>query len=160
MTSGSLTPQQVDSLLSAELEATQQLVQALEREFTALNQNSTEQLDAVVDAKREALARLEALETSRLNWLAGCGCDNSDAGMLTALGQLPESDTITAHWQQVRDTANQCRLLNERNGHTVNLKHNHLRRALDLLTGRPATVTYGPEGKPTDSGESRTITKA
>jgi len=75
-------------------------------------------------------------------------------------GQDEEAQDLIALWDQLLDTAEQCREQNQANGSLVETHRRHVQRALDLLRGTEATPTYGPSGETRDNNDSHSLAKA
>ncbi len=110
-----------------------QLLQALEFERVALDDNDADALDRAGSKKQQALLRLEQLDTERLQ-------------LQKELSSI--SPTQESKWAGVLNSLQRCQQLNLRNGGVVNQRLQQVRNALAVLTGNTDdSKLYGRSGE-------------
>jgi flagella synthesis protein FlgN len=128
--------QEMESALGAVVEdmrlATTQLEAVLEAEREALAGADATALDSIGERKQQLMQQLEQLDVERLQLIQNA----------------PLASSVEPVWQQVVRTLQSCRDLNQRNGLLVGQRLGQVRRALAVLTGRNGdTGVYGPSGE-------------
>jgi flagella synthesis protein FlgN len=112
---------------------------------------ATIQLEAVLEAERDALAGADATALDSIGerkQLLMQQLEQLDVERLQLIQNAPLASTVEPVWQQVVRTLQSCRDLNQRNGVLVGQRLGQVRRALAVLTGRNGdTGVYGPSGE-------------
>jgi flagella synthesis protein FlgN len=123
-----------------------QLLQALESERVALDDNDTEALDRAGSQKQQAMLHLEQLDTERLQL-------QKELSNPTA--------TQESSWASVVNSLQRCQQLNLRNGGVVNQRLQQVRNALAVLTGTAGdSKLYGRTGELRASLRSQALAEA
>lgn len=118
-------------------QAVDALSEALRDERDALDAGDADALDAVGERKQQRLQQLEALDAERQH-LAG------------ELGSVDPASV--PGWDAVLAGLEVCRGMNEVNGRIVQRRLQHVRDAIDLVTGSDSGARlYGPGGKQVDT---------
>ncbi len=114
-------------------QAVDALEEALRDERAALDAADADALDAVGVRKQQQLEQLETLDAERLHL----------AGELD-----PVDPAAVPGWDAVLAGLESCRGMNDVNGRIVQRRLQHVREAIDLVTGADrGAALYGPGGK-------------
>lgn len=123
----------LNAVLAEMRQSVDQLLQALESERVALDDNDTEALDRAGSQKQQAMLHLEQLDTERLQL-------QKELSNPTA--------TQESSWAIVVNSLQRCQQLNLRNGGVVNQRLQQVRNALAVLTGNAGdSKLYGRTGE-------------
>lgn len=148
------------NILSLAAQLHQQLSQEAELLKTA---PKAELLDAITTNKKQLVSQLEGLNAQFCQILVAAGFpDNQDGINLyfesAKASGLPVAETA-AHWRQIQLICNECKLLNEQNGASIELLAQHAKRSLDIIKGKPqGSGTYGRDGSAQCEALSHTLT--
>ncbi len=149
-----------DDLLTRETAQAEALRDALEQERTALH-TDPEQVTSLAKTKQQQLERMEHLHQERTSLLAACGFAADASAMDACLRSCDPSGNLNRRWSALLDLIRTCRQQNEVNGAIVAASSQQLRQMLAILHGQqPGAGTYAPDGRPSDSGLSRTLAQA
>lgn len=141
------TNPEITRLLSREIDCARILLQTLERENQALTRGEVEEIEAVSALKQQQMQQLQQLLLMRDRFLEHHDLTPGKPGTEQLLERFGQPDNARALWQDLQELAARLREQNEINGGIVALGHQHVRQALDLLTGRcSGNDTYGPAG--------------
>jgi flagellar biosynthesis/type III secretory pathway chaperone len=153
--------QQLSRLLTAELEAGQQLLGILKEEYKTLSKRDPEQITKLSEAKLKQLQTFEGQLSQRHRFFVGLGL-SPEREALEQLFQSPACDTaVINQWQELQQLADSLQRQNEINGGIVALSQRNVAMALDVLTGKDKTTpTYGPSGKASNGQPSSRLAKA
>lgn len=123
-----------------------QLLTALERERSALDDADTEALDQAGTQKQAFMQQLEQLDAER---------------QLLCREQPARLAALEPEWTRVVQSLKHCHTLNLRNGSAVNQRLTHVRQALAILTGHPGeSELYGRGGELHGSLRSQVLAAA
>ena len=153
----------MDSLIGADLQCTNDLIDLLKQERAALRDRNVVQLTELLTRKTDLLAALEqsSLERSALLTQEGFSLDGEGMRAFLATRQPELSKRLAESWSQLEQQLEQCNALNEINAkiaHRSQLTATHI---LGILTGGSQHLElYSARGVPSDSKERQTIAKA
>lgn len=154
-------PQQLASLLSAEIACAQDLLQILEQEYQALTQAQTDQIESISAAKQQQMQQLQQRLLERDRFLLRLSLAPGKRGMDLYLKQTPPQHHSQSLWEELQALARRLREQNEINGGIVSLGQRYVQQALNLLTGRSSSGdTYGPAGGHRSAHQAQTLAKA
>ncbi len=137
------------------------MLDALRNEHAALTERIPAGIEKAVNAKQEHLAKFETCEHARKRWLKQAGVAEENSVIREFLSEQDENaQELIPLWDQLLDTAQQCRKQNQANGALVEVHRRHVQRALDLLRGTEETPTYGPGGETRDRNDTHSLAKA
>ncbi|MFP4209271.1 MAG: flagella synthesis protein FlgN [Wenzhouxiangella sp.] len=146
-------------LLHAQGECANELLDALERERSALADGDAEQLDLLTREKTALLGRLDELGHRQQQLFSDLAFNDSDHDIDRALAWCDPRAELSETRRTIGQRLQRCRELNERNGLTVQYRLGYVRRALDVLNGAPAgsSGVYGPNGRTSAASPSRLL---
>ncbi len=150
MPADSLPDRDLARLLDEQIDAMQAVLSSLEAERQALSARDAEALLKAVSSKADSLTAADAVDQRRQALLERFGMSDR-AGRTGRLGHPSRSFSkdggIAQRWRQVLALTQQCRALNDTNGHLIRGQRRHVDGALRLLRGEPvASTEYGPGG--------------
>lgn len=152
---------QLASLMSTQLEMSQQLEDALDRERTAIGAHDSGALEAVVEEKNRLLHRLNKLDGEREALLLQSGYADGAEGLQAYLASHDQDGELNALWETLTQHARRCRDKNRINGGLVDVSLNAVRQALQLLRGETeGTAVYDPRGQAIGTANQRSLAKA
>jgi flagellar biosynthesis/type III secretory pathway chaperone len=121
----------LEDLLDREIELARSLAATLADEQTALTGDSPSMVETRAAEKIRLFESIEKLEAERRTlW------DGAD-----------ESETVVARWRSLMELMAGCRTANDINGQIIHVRQHQIRQLIDIVRGRPAPITYGPQGK-------------
>lgn len=112
------------------------LLQLAEREYGALLERDTRQLESIAADK---VTLMQALESAHERLLSALHCSESE------LDQTLSTMALTPSWQQVKARLKQAQHHNDRNGMLLNQVLTRVQSELSLLTGQ-TTLSYEEKG--------------
>lgn len=151
---------ELDSLVTAQLEAARTLLAAIEQEHAALERRDAEALSRAGADKSHAVAKLETLEQHRRSLCARIGAGPGQAELAAWLESFSDGGEparrLRERLEALRSLLRTCRQANETNGMLVGSLHRRVQQALGILRGgSPEVSTYGPAGLPVGSVTGR-----
>ncbi len=146
-------------MLASELACTRALLETLRREYQALTQGDADQIEEAASAKQAQMQRLQQLLRERERLLGSQGLSPDSEGMEHLLQSL-DAPRLDTDWRELRRLATQLKEQNEVNGAIVALGQRQVQQALDLLTGRGGSDTYGPAGNHSAPQASHSLARA
>ena len=137
-----------------ELISMQSFVALLEQERAALGAGEADTLPGLAAEKTTVLEMLSRCAEQRARMLGIAGVPATAAGMQQLLGSDPDARKI---WSDLLEVARRASELNTGNGFLVNQRIAHVERAIDAISGPPASL-YSTSGITRyGSGASRTL---
>ena len=141
-----------EKLIKNALNLSLTLLELLTQEADNLKRKATPTtLSTIAANKKETVSQLDQFSKQLTQVLATEKLQMTPQGIAdyfkkAATENLNISDS-TNLWQQILSVSKQCRLLNEKNGASINLLAQHTQRALHILKGKSQQVTtYGSDG--------------
>jgi flagellar biosynthesis/type III secretory pathway chaperone len=136
----------LEDLLDREIELAHSLAATLADEKTALTGDSAAMVERKAIEKTQLFQTFEKLESERRSLCA----DPSVPGL---------DSTVTTRWRSLMELMASCRYMNELNGHIIRVRQYQVGQLIDIVRGRPAAMTYGPQGK-TFANAQRALARA
>jgi flagellar biosynthesis/type III secretory pathway chaperone len=124
----------LEDLLDREIELGHSLVQVLDAEKTALTGESPATVEDKAGEKIRLFDAMEKLEQERRSL-----CENPSAAGIAS--------SVTERWRSLIGLMARCRAANEINGHIIRVRQHQVRQLIDIVRGKPAAMTYNPQGK-------------
>ncbi len=122
----------IEQVLRQQFEAATALARVLDDEAAAIKDRNADTLTALAPQKLAGLKRLEELESLRIK--------HTSNGLRASVSEKEL-------WDQVLQIIRVCHRKNQLNGVMLNLRRDHIQRAMDLITNRDvAAITYAPDG--------------
>ena len=151
---------ELDSLVTAQLEASRALRAALEDEHAALQQRDAEALARAGADKGRAIAKLETLEQHRRPLCARIGAGPGQAELAAWLDSFSDGGEparrLRERLEALTTLLRACRQANDVNGMLVGSLHRRVQQALGILRGGlPEPSAYGPAGLPVGNHAGR-----
>lgn len=147
---------ELNRVLQSEVATAARLLAILQTEQQALADSDAEALEKLLGQKQPLLQLLDLAthEHKSLLTRAGLASDARDIeGFLTAVDR--GGSGVASTWQQLRNTVQQCRDQNQRNGRLAVFQRRKTEQALNILLGSaPNNESYGPDGTSTSSASS------
>ncbi len=152
-----------EKLLDNAFKLSQKLFDLLTREADILKQNTDSTIISTIAAKKkETVTQLEQFSKQLTQVLA------TEKLQMTPIGvseYFKKAETVklntsgsTNLWKEITSISRQCRLLNEKNGASINLLALHTQRSLQILKGKSQqATTYGPDGSTYSERFSHTL---
>lgn len=141
-----------EKILKNTLALSQKLFDLLTIEADHLkSNNSSTAISDIAENKKTTVSQLEQYSKQLSQILATESLSMSSEGIndyfkIAETAKLNISPS-SKHWTEILSITNQCRILNEKNGASINLLSRHTQRSLHILKGKPQqTSTYGPDG--------------
>ncbi len=128
------------------------LLDLLNREADNLKKNADSALISTIAAnKKETVVQLDQFSKQLSQVLATEKLQMTPGGVAEYFKKAETVDLNTTSstnlWNEIISIAKQCRLLNEKNGASINLLAQHTQRSLQIIKGKSQqATTYGPDG--------------
>lgn len=141
-----------EKLIANGLSLTEQLHQILQNEAIALKQHSlAETIDEITQQKQPIAQELNLFTKQLAQILETEQLPNTQQGLSDYLTRAEQAAFDTSqtdeNWAALLEATEQCRLLNDQNGASIEILLRHTRQSLNILKGKPQTTsTYGPDG--------------
>ena len=124
----------LEDLLDREIETAHSLAATLDAEKTALTGESAATVEQKASEKIRLFDIMEKLEQERRSL-----CENPNAAGIAT--------SVTERWRSLIGLMARCRAANELNGHIIRVRQHQVRQLIDIVRGKPAAMTYNPQGK-------------
>ena len=150
-------------IIADELNAWKELKKTLSEEFNILLNKELNSLSDITNKKESHCEALEHQNQIREDFLNQLSLNNDKSGIDTFLLTLPiaNQDKIRPVWQQIQDTASECKKANEVNGHIIERSQKTTHWLLNLLRGKTLTPKlYGSDGNERNGGETLHLASA
>ena len=141
-----------EKLLKKGLNSSLKLLELLTREADNLKKKTDSTVISTVAAnKKETVTQLDQFSKQLTQVLATEKLQMTPSGV-SEYFKKAESVKLnisasTSLWKEIISISKQCRLLNEKNGASINLLAQHTQRSLQILKGKSQqATTYGPDG--------------
>lgn len=144
MTRDTVPDRDLGRILDEQIDAMQAVLGSLQAERSALAARDGEALLKAVDGKASCVAGAHAAESRRRATFERLGL--SERTGRAALRGFSDDAGISHRWQQVLMLTEQCRALNESNGHLIRGQRRRIDGTLGLLRGQPATTVEYDRG--------------
>lgn len=142
------TQHALQSVLQQEATCSEQLLDTLDAERTALVQRDIAALESVVQKKIEYSQKLEELDRQRADILSGLGFGSDQDSIKRCFDALPQTEQLTHLWQRVLDNISKCQTGNLTNGGILEAGRQQVDQALRILRGQQgAPSLYSPLGE-------------
>ncbi|GAB5413253.1 MAG: hypothetical protein Cons2KO_08560 [Congregibacter sp.] len=154
------SPQELQSLLQAELATLQTLHTAIEVEHEALLANTPEPLESATQSKLQAISGHAEQQARRLAWMQDQGLDDGlpFQELLEKIGGNAELGSLQ---QALASLAENCQDGNRRNGTLILRLQDRAQSALDILRGdEPGGDIYSLSGAREHRNDGRSLGKA
>jgi flagella synthesis protein FlgN len=141
-----------EKLLKKGLLSSLKLLDLLTREADNLKKNADSTAISTIAAnKKETVTQLDQFSKQLSQVLATEKLQMSPSGVSEYFKKAEEVKLNTSDstnlWKEIIAISKQCRLLNEKNGASINLLAQHTQRSLQILKGKSQqATTYGPDG--------------
>ena len=139
------------------------LLDLLKREADNLKKNADSTIISMIAAKKkETVAQLEQFSKQLTQVLATEKLQMSPKGVSEYFNKAKKVNLNTSGsttlWKKITSISQQCRLLNEKNGASINLLAQHTQRSLQILKCKSQqATTYGPDGSTYSERFSQTL---
>lgn len=163
--------QQFTSLLNNELACLQNLLTALNQEYSALTGTDVTALESANQQKNNALAKQAEATIARQNFVFSTtttlnnstttGQNAEEAELHKIITKYSNQTELSSTLNQLHVIAEQCQTANHTNGKLILQKQQYTRNALDILRqadSKPST--YSGQGSSVAQAEGRTLGKA
>ena len=152
--------QRIHELIREEIDLSDQLREALQKEYQVLSTNDDESIQRITDHKQQIIGSLESLNRQRETELDKAGYQGNKFGMNAFINQCGE--TFIRDWQNLIEVISECNRQNEINGIIINASSRHTALALSLLKGQQGedNPRYGASGKSLGNTYSNPLAKA
>jgi flagella synthesis protein FlgN len=135
----------LEDVLDREIDAARLLSEALSAERSALTGDSPDAVARQSQEKVQLLRTLEELEAQRREICVAA--DVKLEGNALASAESGIAAAVTERWRTLMQLMSGCRSANEVNGYIIHLRLGQIRQLIDIVRGKPAAMTYGPQGK-------------
>lgn len=141
-----------EKLLKNGLNLSLKLLDLLTKEAENLKKNTdSATISNIAAYKKETVSQLDQFSKQMTQILATEKLQMSPVGVADYFQKANKEKLNTSGptnlWQEIISISQQCRLLNERNGASINLLVQHTQRSLHILKGKSQqATTYGPDG--------------
>ena len=150
-------------LMQKGLTLTRQLYALLVEEAEVLNRrHHAELLTNLSDQKHQLVTELNQFTLHISQILSGENLPTGNVGIKVYCDKLEAADIdskeINTLWSEISSLSENCQLLNEQNGASIDLLTRHVQRSMQILNGElQASNTYGPNGVKTNDCFSHTL---
>lgn len=138
-----------------------ELLQIMQQEYTALEQNDLPAFESVVGEKQQLTGQVEQMGQDLASFLARMGIDLNRQGIGDFLQQCsPQQNQLLAPlWDQLQAVAQQCRHQNLVNGKIVEQNQTNIKMIFKMLHNQLVDndELYGPTGKSVGTPTSRPL---
>ncbi len=152
-----------EKLLTTGLNLSSKLLNLLTTEADSLKQHADSKvISNIAFNKKETVAQLDQFSRQMTQVLATEKLQMSPSG-IDAYFQKAKSVNLNTSkssllWQEIISIAKQCKLLNEKNGASLNLLAQHTQRSLQIIKGKSQqATTYGRDGSTYSERLSQTL---
>lgn len=158
----------VQELIAHDLASANELLTLLETENEALLSRDRDRISDILTRKQDLMITLEANAQLRESWLLNSYPQlqntNSDEKkpyweeFLKYLG----GPLLIQQWAQLRDTVQECKLMNDKNGKVISRSRQTIGQLLDIVRGKSinAPKLYTAKGSTKAQNYSQSVTKA
>lgn len=153
----------MDSLISADLLRTDELIDLLQQERIALRDRNVEQMTKLLTLKTDLLANLAQNRQQRSDLLIREGFSVDAEGIQSFFNAQQTERAHHYHecWSQLEKQLDQCNSMNEINAKISHRSQQTTKHILGILTGNGQHLElYSAKGISSDSKDSQTIAKA
>lgn len=159
---------EVQSLIAQDLVAATQLLELLGTENDALISRNRERVSEILTRKQELMLALEKHARTRESWLLQSYPQLHNASHEEKTPHWEEFLTfqggpaLLQQWRNLRDTLQQCKTVNEKNGKVIARSRQTVAQLLDIFRGKNtnAPKLYTAKGRANVHSYSQTVTKA
>ena len=161
-----VTPQKAQqflALLKKDLNKSDQLLQFLEAEKSAIEKRDFDSYNALSNNKKQLLIEIESMERERHAVMADMGFSVDKAGFESFLTQVPSNwrARFEALWNSLTDKLQRCRALNQVNGKILLHAQIATERLMQMLQGVNSNQTvYHANGRTSQTGKNRCLAMA
>ena len=141
---------QLQSILQAEQHISDQLLEIMMAERSALIESDTDVINDMSAKKQPLVLQLEQMGRQRDAVLQADGLTADKDGLAAYIANQTQEDEVALNTilGQLKTTAQACRENNQINGGIVNVNRLHLQRAMNIFRGRDVDASsYGPGGE-------------
>jgi flagella synthesis protein FlgN len=141
-----------EKLLKNGLTLSLKLLDLLGKEADNLkNHSDASSLSNIAASKKEAVTKLELFSKQMSQVLATEKLQLTPQGISEYFKKAESVQLNTSqsnnYWNKIVNISKQCKLLNEKNGASINLLAQHTQRTLQIIKGKSRqATTYGPDG--------------
>ncbi len=139
--------------IGQEIRVMDDLLDLIRKEQELLVEARIHDIGQVIEQKARHIANLAQLASQRHALLGEAGCAAEEAGMQEYLNRHPDPE-LHDIWEKLIDRVRSARNLNNTNGLMINTQLGRYRSALDILSGRNASL-YGPDGQTSQAAGNR-----
>ena len=159
----------LEPVLVATFDKVRLLLDCLESEHCALQNQAMNSLDDVILEKNELVKQLESLDKKRaeitridLSGETNNGNNMSELPMSKLLGRLDTSGKLEELWKDIQETLSDCKQANLRNGQLLQRMGKSTAEVLNVLLPRDesASNTYSASGSASPAISPRNISEA
>ena len=155
-------PQEIHSILEQQQEISQELLQLLTQEFSALSGNDLQAIETTLAAKQLLMERLDEISREFLAVASLHAPDKKDGIAIFLRHEDPQGSWgLVPLWQQIDKLLSQCHQKNSINGKIISLNQRHNQQALEILRhgGQESQACYSSTGACQSSASSRILGK-
>lgn len=141
-----------EKLLKKGLNSSLKLLDLLTSEADNLKKNANATAISTIAAnKKETVTQLDQFSKQLTQVLATEKLQMTPSGVSEYFKKAEtvklNTSNSTRLWKEIISISKQCRILNEKNGASINLLSQHTQRSLQILKGKSQqATTYGPDG--------------
>lgn len=154
--------QQIVDILNQQIQSADRFKELLTRERETLEGRDLQGFEQLIDEKQKLVSILEKLERERSAQISGAGYNGAPEDFEEYLKAEDKAGRLAALADRLSALLSDCFQMNRINGGIAELSYHYLNQSLAILRGTEPHQknTYGPQGKPVDSGDSqRSIAK-
>lgn len=143
----SINQQAITEMVNQDLECSRQLLALLEQEAAAVQSRNFDILQHLVDQKSLLMKQLKDHAETRSQWLKMLNQPANDSHWLKLIQQYKESG-LEDQWLSLKETIEQCQMINEINGKVIQRGIKCHEQLLKLMRGNTSqTDLYNAKGK-------------
>ncbi len=152
-----------EKLLKTGLNLSSKLLSQLTTEAESLKHRAdSKTISNIAQHKKETVSQLDLFSKQMSQVLATEKLQMSPSGIEEYFKKAQAVNlnikTSTSLWQQILSITKQCKLLNEKNGASINLLAQHTKRSLQIIKGKSQqATTYGRDGSTYNERLSHTL---
>jgi len=152
-----------EKLLKTGVNLSAKLLTLLTTEAESLKHNAdSKTISNIALNKKETVSQLDQFSRQMTQVLATEKLKMSPNGIMEYFSKAKAVNLNTSQsinlWQEILSTSKQCKLLNEKNGASINLLAMHTQRSLQIIKGKSQqATTYGRDGSTYSERLSHTL---
>ena len=155
-----ISAQNIEVLISSDIDACEKLLMCLEKEREALKARDADALGEIIEQKVGYLSHLEESAKTRTAWAQANNATSTDDSWKAILNGL-NNNKVKQDWAKLKTLLEDCRTQNEVNGKLLSRNQQVYSRLLDVMRGQTNSPSlYNAVGEKSSGGSSQIVGEA